>query len=82
MRIHFLNCGVDRPVGGAAFGFSKGPLERIVCAAQLIETDRGLVLVGTGYGVQDVAAPERLPASFRARQDAGALKPPGAPAFS
>lgn len=45
MRIHFLNCGADRPVGGAAFGFSKGPLERIVCAAQLIETDRGLVLV-------------------------------------
>ncbi|HEX8570138.1 MAG TPA: MBL fold metallo-hydrolase [Caulobacteraceae bacterium] len=58
MRVHHLNCGTDCPVGGALFdGFSKGVLGCITCAAQLIETDRGLVLVDTGYGVQDVAHP-------------------------
>lgn len=66
MRIHHLNCGTDCPFGGALFdGFSKGPLGKVVCAAQLIETDAGLVLVDTGYGTQDVAHPGRLPAFFR-----------------
>ena len=68
MRVHHLNCGTDCPVGGALFdGFSKGPLARITCAAQLIETDRGLVLVDTGYGVEDVAHPHpRLSVTMRA----------------
>jgi glyoxylase-like metal-dependent hydrolase (beta-lactamase superfamily II) len=58
MRIHLLNCGTDCPLGGALYdGFSKGPLAKISCAAQLIETDQGLVLVDTGYGVQDVRHP-------------------------
>jgi len=58
VRIHYLNCGTDCPLGGPLFdGISKGPLARLSCAAQLIETDQGLVLIDTGYGVQDVRHP-------------------------
>lgn len=67
MRIHHLRCGTDCPVGGAAFdGRSKGLLGELVCHCLLIETDRdGLVLVDTGYGLQDVREKaKRLPASF------------------
>lgn len=66
MRIHHLRCGTDCPMGGALFdGCSKGLLGTVVCAAQLIETEAGLVLVDTGYGTRDVADPGRLPAFFR-----------------
>ena len=58
MRIHYLRCGTDCPVGGALFdGFSLGLLGDIPCAAQLIETNDGLVLIDTGYGTQDVRHP-------------------------
>jgi glyoxylase-like metal-dependent hydrolase (beta-lactamase superfamily II) len=68
MRIHYLNCGTDCPVGGAMFdGFSKGPLARLSCAAQLVETGEGLVLIDTGYGTQDVRDPHpRLSKTFHA----------------
>lgn len=68
MRIHYLRCGTDCPFGGALFdGFSKGPLGLIPCAAQLIETPQGLVLVDTGYGSEDVHHPHpRLSVAFRA----------------
>jgi len=68
MRIHYLNCGTDCPLGGATFdGFSKGPLARLSCAAQLIETNEGLVLIDTGFGVQDVKRPHpRLSRTFHA----------------
>lgn len=68
MRIHYLRCGTDCPFGGALFdGFSKGPFGMIPCAAQLIETDEGLVLVDTGYGSEDVRHPHpRLSIAFRA----------------
>jgi glyoxylase-like metal-dependent hydrolase (beta-lactamase superfamily II) len=53
-------------MGGAMFdGISKGPTARIVCAAQLVETSAGLVLIDTGYGSGDVEQPGRLPAFFR-----------------
>ena len=63
MKIHHLNCGTCCPPGGRLFdGVSSGLLGRVVCAAQLIETSDGLVLVDTGYGVQDVRRPHpRLP---------------------
>jgi glyoxylase-like metal-dependent hydrolase (beta-lactamase superfamily II) len=63
MRVHHLNCGTHCPLGGALFdGAAKGPLARIVTHCLLIETDRGLVLVDTGYGLQDVRrAHARLP---------------------
>ena len=68
MRIHHLNCGTDCPLGGRIFdGVSRGPFGTVVCAVQLIETDAGLVLVDTGYGVRDVTAPHgRVPGFFRA----------------
>lgn len=68
MKIHYLNCGTDCPLGGRLFdGFSKGPLARLSCAAQLIETNDGLVLVDTGFGTQDVRKPHpRLSKTFHA----------------
>lgn len=68
MRVHYLRCGTDCPLGGAFFdGFSKGLFGLIPCAAQLVETDEGLVLIDTGYGVQDVRQPHpRLSKFFRA----------------
>jgi len=68
MRIHHLNCGTDCPLGGPLFdGFSKSPLAKISCAAQLVETNDGLVLVDTGYGTEDVRHPHpRLSVAFRA----------------
>lgn len=67
MRIHHLNCGCMCPLGGALFdGFSKGPTAHLVCHCLLVETERhGLVLVDTGFGLRDVAAPsERLSRFF------------------
>jgi glyoxylase-like metal-dependent hydrolase (beta-lactamase superfamily II) len=68
MRVHYLNCGTDCPVGGPLFdGFSKGPLAKLSCAAQLVETTAGLVLIDTGFGVQDVRKPHpRLSKFFHA----------------
>ena len=69
MRVHHLNCATDCPLGGAIFdGRSTGPLGLIVGHCLLIETDRhGLVLVDTGYGLNDVAHPQgRVPNFFRA----------------
>jgi glyoxylase-like metal-dependent hydrolase (beta-lactamase superfamily II) len=62
MRIHHLNCGTDCPFGGALFdGRSKGLTGRLVCHCLLIETEAGLVLVDTGYGLRDVHHPHRQP---------------------
>ena len=68
MKIHYLNCGTDCPIGGAMFdGVSKGPFAKLSCAAQLIETEQGLVLIDTGYGTQDVHKPHpRLSRTFHA----------------
>lgn len=58
MKIHYLKCGTDCPIGGAFFdGFSKGLFGLIPCAAQLVETNDGLVLIDTGYGTEDVQHP-------------------------
>jgi glyoxylase-like metal-dependent hydrolase (beta-lactamase superfamily II) len=67
MRIHYLRCGTDCPFGGPLFdGFSKSVFGLIPCAAQLIETNEGLVLIDTGYGVEDVRQPHpRLSRFFR-----------------
>lgn len=55
MRIHHLNCGTMCPVGGRLFdGSSPGMTAHLVCHCLLIETERGLVLVDTGFGVRDV----------------------------
>lgn len=63
MRVHHLNCGTHCPLGGAIFdGASRGLLASIPTHCLLIETDGGLVLVDTGYGLRDVQKPhDRLP---------------------
>ena len=45
MRVHHLNCGTMNP----------HVIGRIVCHVLLCETDAGLVLVDTGFGLADVA---------------------------
>jgi glyoxylase-like metal-dependent hydrolase (beta-lactamase superfamily II) len=58
MRIHHLNCGTHCPLGGAFFdGASRGLFASIATHCLLLETDQGLVLVDTGYGMQDVRGP-------------------------
>lgn len=58
MHIHHLNCGCMCPIGGAFFdGFSRGLFSHLVCHCLLIETDRGLVLIDTGFGLRDVQSP-------------------------
>jgi glyoxylase-like metal-dependent hydrolase (beta-lactamase superfamily II) len=61
MKVHHLNCGtMDTP--GAPY----------VCHVLLAETDNGLALVDSGYGLQDCAAPSRVGPSrhlFRPRLD-------------
>jgi glyoxylase-like metal-dependent hydrolase (beta-lactamase superfamily II) len=54
------------PLGGALFdGFSRGLTARLVCHCLLIETDQGLVLIDTGFGLRDIESPySRLSAFF------------------
>lgn len=56
LRVHHLNCGCLRPVGGRLMdGFSDGPTGRLTCHCLLVETERdGLVLVDTGFGRRDL----------------------------
>ena len=59
MRLHHLNCGSLRPLGGRLISGTGSPFGTapLVCHCLLVETDEGLVLVDTGFGMQDVAAP-------------------------
>lgn len=58
MHIHHLNCGCMCPLGGALFdGFSRSMTAHLVCHCLLIETDRGLVLIDTGFGLRDIQSP-------------------------
>ncbi|WP_207457233.1 MBL fold metallo-hydrolase [Azospirillum sp. SYSU D00513] len=58
MRIHHLNCGTMCPLGGKLFdGVSDGITANLVCHCLLIETEQGLVLVDTGFGIDDVRQP-------------------------
>lgn len=68
MKIHHLSCGCMCPMGGRLFdGVSPtlGPAT-LVCHCLLVETNDGLTLVDTGFGLGDVAHPrQRIPAFFR-----------------
>lgn len=58
MRIHHLNCGCMCPINGRLFdGISRGLTARLVCHCLLVETDQGLVLLDTGFGLRDIKAP-------------------------
>ena len=67
MKVHHLNCATMRPPGGRLVSGTGGlGGARMVAHCLLIETDAdGLVLVDTGLGLQDIAAPKTLPALFR-----------------
>ncbi|MGK8555327.1 MBL fold metallo-hydrolase [Nocardia gipuzkoensis] len=54
MKVHHLNCGTMHL-----------PTTDLVCHVLLIETDNGLVLVDSGYGLQDIANPGRRVGSVR-----------------
>lgn len=59
MRIHHLNGGTMRPIGGRLVDGVGGVLRRaeMVCHCLLIEHDTGLVLVETGIGVNGARQP-------------------------
>lgn len=58
MHIHHLNCGTLCPFGGRLMdGFSRGWRAQLVCHFLAIETSAGLVLVDTGFGLQNPGMP-------------------------
>jgi glyoxylase-like metal-dependent hydrolase (beta-lactamase superfamily II) len=60
--IHHLNCGTMCPRGARLVTGKGGLLEeaRFVCHCLLIEGAEGLVLVDTGFGLDDVRTPRQL----------------------
>lgn len=70
MRVHHLNCISTCPLGGHLMdGRTHCVLERghLSCHCLLVETNAGLVLIDTGFGLRDVAEPRaRLSAFFLA----------------
>jgi glyoxylase-like metal-dependent hydrolase (beta-lactamase superfamily II) len=60
VAIHHLNCGTLCPAGGRLVSGEGGLTgARIVCHCLLIETGDSLVLIDTGFGVDDAAHPYR-----------------------
>jgi glyoxylase-like metal-dependent hydrolase (beta-lactamase superfamily II) len=59
MKVHHLNCGTMRLLGGGLLDGQGGPFHRaeLVCHCLLIESEAGLVLVDTGFGLQGVERP-------------------------
>ena len=70
MRLHHLNCISSCPLGGRLMdGRTGGVLRRgrLCCHCLLVETAQGLVLIDTGFGLDDVRHPhERLSRFFLA----------------
>ena len=62
MRVHHINCGTSCPRGARLLNGEGGFFEpaRMVCHCLLIEADDGLVLVDTGYGIEDARNPRQL----------------------
>jgi glyoxylase-like metal-dependent hydrolase (beta-lactamase superfamily II) len=58
IRVHHLNCISGCPLGGALMdGRTFSLRARLACHCLLVETDRGLVLIDTGFGLRDVENP-------------------------
>lgn len=69
MKVRHLDCATMCPLGGRWVSGSGGLFERarMVCHCLLVEVENGLLLVDTGLGREDVAAPrERLGRGFLA----------------
>jgi glyoxylase-like metal-dependent hydrolase (beta-lactamase superfamily II) len=65
MRVHHLNCVSSCPLGGALMdGRTAGLRGRLVCHCLLVELDDRLLLVDTGFGLRDVAAPRTRLSGF------------------
>lgn len=67
LKIHHLNCGSMHPTSARLINGSGGWLEptKMVTRVLLIETpSQGLVLVDSGFGTRDIAAPSRLGKMF------------------
>ncbi len=64
--VHHLNCGTMCPRGARMLVGHGGLLEttRLVCHCLLIEGADGLVLVDTGFGIDDVRRPRQLGLPF------------------
>lgn len=61
MRIHHLNCISSCPLGGALMDGRTESLVRrgrLCCHCLLLETEQGLTLVDTGFGLGDVRNPK------------------------
>ncbi len=76
MVIHHLSCGVMHPIGGLLLNgqAAAGGPAKLICHCLLLEMDQRLVLVDTGFGLDDMhdltGRIGRLPSSiFRIEQD-------------
>ena len=56
-NIHHLHCGTMCPICAPIYG-QKGLHAKMVCHCLLVETDKGLVLIDTGFGTQDYLHPQ------------------------
>ncbi|WP_034271762.1 MBL fold metallo-hydrolase [Haloechinothrix halophila] len=68
LRVHHLNCGTMHPRGRRLINGDGGLLAPglMVCHCLLVETEQGLVLIDSGYGLADIEDPARtLSRSFR-----------------
>ena len=67
MRVHHLNCISSCPLGGRLFdGRTPSVLRRgqLCCHCLLVESNAGLVLVDTGFGLRDVRDPRSRLSGF------------------
>jgi glyoxylase-like metal-dependent hydrolase (beta-lactamase superfamily II) len=67
MRVHHLNCGSLCPHGRRLINGDGGIAEKaeVVCHCLAIEAGDGLVLVDTGFGLEDARNPAQLGGAFR-----------------
>jgi glyoxylase-like metal-dependent hydrolase (beta-lactamase superfamily II) len=67
MRIHHLNCGSLCPHGGRLLGGEGGlrSTAELICHCLAIESGDGIVLVETGFGLEDARNPRQLGPGFR-----------------
>ena len=66
MKIHHLNCGSFCPLSHPIVNRAIPELDRLnlVCHCLLIESPKGLILVDTGLGLEDIRNQERLISNF------------------
>jgi glyoxylase-like metal-dependent hydrolase (beta-lactamase superfamily II) len=75
VRVHHLNCASFHPVGGPLATHEPGRPAHMVCHCLLIETERGLVLVDSGFGTGDLQAPRERIGRLLLRVGRPALEP-------